>query len=88
MQIYPELFLLRYFKQYRSKILNLEYCLKSVHRIYWVRGWNYHRIDGPAIECLNGDFAWYIDGRFYDTQEEWFAALTPKQKDNYIWNVK
>ena len=27
----------------------------------------YHRIDGPAIECANGDKVWYVNGKRHRT---------------------
>lgn len=47
-----------------------------------------HRIDGPAITCKKSNLnSWYINNVEFLTKEEWFAALTPKQKENYIWNL-
>lgn len=54
---------------------------------YWVYEGYYHRIDGPAIIEASGNKKWYLNNKRFYTVEEWLAALTPKQKENYIWNI-
>ena len=46
-----------------------------------------HRVDGPAVEWANGYKAWYLNGRKFENQTEWFDLLTPKQQENYLWNL-
>jgi hypothetical protein len=41
---------------------------------YWCRNGQYHREDGPAIECSNGDKFWYLDNKEYTESE--FLKLT------------
>jgi len=33
--------------------------------IRWYQNDNLHRLDGPAIECLDGYNAWYFDGKLH-----------------------
>ena len=58
---------------------------------YWYFHGGRHRVDGPAIqdEVINGKkyHAYYINGKFYDTHDKWFQALTPKQQENYLWKL-
>jgi len=30
---------------------------------YWLLNGQYHREDGPALECVNGDKWWYLDDK-------------------------
>lgn len=46
-----------------------------------------HNTDGPAVEFPNGIKNYYSYGIRFDSKEEWFAALTPEEKYNYIWNL-
>lgn len=46
-----------------------------------------HRTDGRASYYDLDNSGYYIDGFWYETEEEWFAVLTPEQKDNYIWKL-
>ncbi len=52
----------------------------------WYLDGEYHREDGPAIMFLNFPKEWWLHGSQY-SQEEWFNALTPEQKEKAIWNM-
>ncbi len=46
-----------------------------------------HRADGPAVIWKTSQqVEWWYFGREYDTEEDWFKALTLEEKRNYIWN--
>ena len=48
----------------------------------WYLNGNFHREDGPAVECANGTKKWYLDGKLHredgpaieraDGTKEWF----------------
>ncbi len=55
---------------------------------------HFHRIDGPAVDAFyehsSGGYHvifYYINGTRFYSKEEWFEALTPEEKQNYIWNM-
>jgi hypothetical protein len=41
----------------------------------------FHRIDGPAVECQDGDKYWYIKGKYFKEKEAFFEALTDEEKE-------
>lgn len=53
---------------------------------HWYFQGRRHRVDGPAIEWWDGDSCFYLVDFRFNSKEEWFAALTSEQKENYIWN--
>lgn len=34
----------------------------------------FHREDGPAVILPNGDLQWWLNGKSYNTKEEWLIA--------------
>ena len=34
---------------------------------HWILNGKFHRVDGPAIECVNGIKFWYINGELHRT---------------------
>ena len=36
-----------------------------------------HREDGPAVEWENGTKEWWLNGIWYQTQQDWLIALRP-----------
>jgi len=42
----------------------------------WHLNYQLHREDGPAIESVDGDKYWYLNGTEY-TEAEWKAKLNP-----------
>lgn len=55
-------------------------------KAWFVRA-RYHNIKGPSFISVTGRVDWFIDGEEFETKEDWFAALTSDQKENYIWNM-
>lgn len=53
----------------------------------WIENGQVHREDGPAIEYYTGDKGWYLNGNIFLSKEEFFDALSDKQKDKIIWNL-
>jgi hypothetical protein len=53
----------------------------------WYLNKTYHRIDGPAIEYIDGIKSWYLNGVKYKNRSEWFKALTAEQQESYLWNL-
>ena len=49
---------------------------------YWHLNDQLHRIDGPAIEYINGDMEWWLDDNEY-TFEEWIK-LTPLSEQEKV----
>ena len=39
-----------------------------------------HRIDGPAVECSDGDKEWHIRDVYFATKEAFFDALNNEEK--------
>jgi hypothetical protein len=31
----------------------------------WTKDNKYHRLDGPAVECVDGTKVWFVDGKFH-----------------------
>lgn len=62
--------------------------IKIYNRMDGSKEWTYknrlHRVDGPAVVAFGYNY-WYINGIRFHSKDEWFAALTPEQKENYIW---
>lgn len=46
-----------------------------------------HNVKGPAIIFRDGECWFYIDSIRLNSKDEWFAALTQEEKENYIWNL-
>lgn len=52
-----------------------------------------HRADGPAYELIRDDDGvstndeYFYYGVRYNTKEDWFTALTPKEKHDAMWNI-
>ncbi len=89
----PENFtgVVKYFDDYRWYVNGVmhrecgpagEYSDGSKH---WYSNGKLHRENGSAIERYDGRKYWYLNGKWYP-QEEWFEALTPEQKEKFIWN--
>ena len=38
---------------------------------YWYLDGKRHRVDGPAIECVDGYKWWYLDGKEYSESDYW-----------------
>ncbi len=53
----------------------------------WLVNGVLHREDGPAIEYKNGTKKWWLNGRYYYFQEEWFDKLTSEQQEKALWNM-
>jgi len=43
--------------------------------IFWSLNGNLHREDGPAIEMKTGYKEWYLEGKKYYTEQEYWKAL-------------
>ncbi len=54
---------------------------------YWYIHGRIHREDGPAVITHYGKKSWYLNGNGYLSQEEWFDALAPEQKEKALWNM-
>jgi hypothetical protein len=52
----------------------------------WCFNGVFHRTDGPAIERLDGNNFWYLNGNCYNSIDEYFEALTPEQRQKFIWS--
>ena len=65
--------------------------------IYWKKENKLHRLDGPAIEHVNGNHQWYLNGKrhrldgpavsFFNTQEWWVNGRRVSEK-NFSKEVK
>lgn len=51
----------------------------------WYLNGKRHRADGPAIISTNNTFYWFLHNQMYCTKEEWFEALSDKQKVAYMF---
>lgn len=60
--------------------------ITSTAKYYFFCG-ELHRTDGPAVISITGRQDYFIDGIDFNSKEEWFAALTPEQQENYIWKL-
>ena len=45
-----------------------------------------HRIDGPAVEYVDGYKEWHIRDVYFATKEAFFDALTDKEKEIAIFS--
>ena len=43
----------------------------------WYKHGLRHRADGPAKEWADGYKEWWLNGDYYETKQEWRAALRP-----------
>lgn len=34
----------------------------------------FHRVDGPALECIDGYKEYYLNGKYYSSMQEWSLA--------------
>jgi hypothetical protein len=72
--------------------------LKYKTDIYGTRVWRndagqLHRLDGPAVEYMDGYRSWWIDGRFHrldgpaiedpSIDDEWFVDDKPLSEDEF-----
>ena len=54
-----------------------EYTVKVYDtRTEWYQNGQLHRLDGPAIECSNGDKEWYLNDESL-TEDEFNARMNP-----------
>jgi hypothetical protein len=44
----------------------------SKDKTEWKFNGKLHREDGPAVEWVNGDKSWYINGKWANGDKEWF----------------
>jgi hypothetical protein len=58
----------------------------SESKAYYLNG-KKHRVDGPAVEFVNGYKEWFLNGIYY-SQEEWFELLSEEDKLKAIWNLR
>jgi hypothetical protein len=66
------------------------------HKEYWIKGLR-HRIDGPAIEYLDGDYEYWEEGRLHNLQgpakcidgvvEYWIDGRKYANEDEYIMKL-
>jgi hypothetical protein len=66
------------------------------HKEYWFKGLR-HRIEGPAIEYLDGDYEYWEEGRLHNLQgpakcidgvvEYWIDGLQYLSEDEYIMKL-
>lgn len=47
----------------------------------------YHREDGPAIRTVNGNIAWYLNGRFYEF-DEWCEELNKTDEEKALLKLE
>ena len=47
---------------------------------------HYHRLDGPAIERVNGDKRWYINGKGYYIYEDWKKEVEHRKNLDTIYS--
>ena len=54
---------------------------------FWRSNGEYHRVEGPAIEYVNGDKFWYLNGELH--REDGPAIdYIDSYKSWYLWGVK
>jgi hypothetical protein len=56
-------------------------------KVWYLLNGRLHREDGPAIEYMDGEKHWYLNGINY-SQEEWFEKLSAEDKLEAIWNLR
>jgi len=55
------------------------------HKEWWVDDQR-HRVDGPALIYPDGTTDWWLEGRYFETKELWFEALTEEQKEKALYS--
>ncbi len=53
---------------------------------HWYQNRLLHRLDGPAVECLNGSKAWYKNGKKFKNKDTFFRALSEKEKEAALFS--
>lgn len=66
------------------------YTVEGMVKEWWYEG-ERHRTDGPAIESLTPYLyyhdVWFIRGKEYPNEEEWFKALTGEEQVAYLFKL-
>lgn len=57
------------------------------YKEWWQNG-QPHRLDGPSCLSPSGNTYWHIRGVEYDTEQEWFEALSKEDQIFYLFKME